>query len=224
MDPTSGKLPFLEWAIAGRPKPGEIESGDQHVVEPLPDGALLAVVDGLGTGRRRRPRPARPSPPCGARPGAARRAGQTLSRGPETDSRCGDDAGGVSLWRQPAHLAECRQRRGPPGTSADVLARPPRDTVLQRGGVVGYQLPLLQTSVLVVGPGDMLILATDGIRGRFADGLDLDRRPQEIAEFVLAGHAKHNDDALVLVGASVHLLLDSRLPWMRTVPLLRLPI
>ena len=50
MGATGGRLPFLEWGIAGRPMPGETESGDQYVVHPLPDGVLLAVVDGLGHG------------------------------------------------------------------------------------------------------------------------------------------------------------------------------
>ena len=50
MELTAGRLPFLEWGAAGRPMPGEMVSGDQYVVWPLPDGVLLAVVDGLGHG------------------------------------------------------------------------------------------------------------------------------------------------------------------------------
>jgi hypothetical protein len=82
---------------------------------------------------------------------------------------------------------------------ADPLARPARDSVLQRGGVVGYRLPPLRTSVLTVFPGDVLIFATVGFQSRFADGLDLDRHPRLTADDVLASHARPSDDAMILV-------------------------
>ena len=47
---------------------------------------------------------------------------------------------------------------------ADTRATPAAESVLLRGGVVGYQLPALQASVVPVSRGDLLILATDGIR------------------------------------------------------------
>ena len=36
-----------------------------------------------------------------------------------------------------------------------------------RGGVVGYELPIVQASVTAIAPGDVLIFATDGIRPSF---------------------------------------------------------
>jgi hypothetical protein len=48
-------------------------------------------------------------------------------------------------------------------------------------------------------PGDLLVLATDGIRAGFAQGLALGDPPQQIADGILARHLKGNDDALVLV-------------------------
>src|SRR4051794_39540545 len=41
---------LLEWGVATRALAGQPESGDRHLVEPFPGGALLAVVDGLGHG------------------------------------------------------------------------------------------------------------------------------------------------------------------------------
>ena len=41
---------FVEWAVCARPLPGETESGDLHLVAPLPMGVLIAVVDGLRHG------------------------------------------------------------------------------------------------------------------------------------------------------------------------------
>ena len=82
---------------------------------------------------------------------------------------------------------------------ADAVAQPARVYLLPRGGVVGYQLPPLRTSVLSVAEGDLLVLATDGIRGGFTDGLSLNDPPQQIADDILTRYAKDTDDALVLV-------------------------
>ena len=40
----------LDWKVASRPFPGERTSGDLHLVEEWRDGALVAVVDGVGHG------------------------------------------------------------------------------------------------------------------------------------------------------------------------------
>ncbi len=42
--------PIIEWGVAGRPLPGQKESGDRHWVKVFPQKALVAVVDGLGHG------------------------------------------------------------------------------------------------------------------------------------------------------------------------------
>jgi phosphoserine phosphatase RsbX len=199
MDPTARRLPFLEWGFAGRPMPGERESGDQCVVHPLPGGVLLAVVDGLGHG---------PRAAAAAKDAIALLQAHAQEPLVPLVKRCHEAlrrTNGVVMTLAAFHAGDNRLTWLGVGNvegllvRGDVLARPARDTVLQRGGVVGYQLPPLQTAVLAVGSGDLLILATDGVRGRFADGLDLDRPPQQIADEVLASHAKPSDDALVLV-------------------------
>jgi hypothetical protein len=44
------KTGLIDWAIAGTVLPGQNESGDLHLVKTTPEGALVAVVDGLGHG------------------------------------------------------------------------------------------------------------------------------------------------------------------------------
>src|SRR5581483_5470340 len=44
---------------------------------------------------------------------------------------------------------------------------PSRESVTARGGVVGFQLPPLRPSTLAISPGDLLVMATDGIRNSF---------------------------------------------------------
>jgi hypothetical protein len=75
-----------------------------------------------------------------------------------------------------------------------------RETVLLKGGVVGYQLPVLRPATLALRPGDAILLATDGLP---AAALETLLHPaasaQEQADALLAAHARDSDDALVLV-------------------------
>ena len=88
---------------------------------------------------------------------------------------------------------ECSLFRGNGGS------RPKRESLLLRGGVVGYQLPKLLPSVVPVGPGDTLVFVTDGI-GRYPlEGPWTTEQPARIAEDILARFARSTDDALVLV-------------------------
>jgi hypothetical protein len=52
--------------------------------------------------------------------------------------------------------------------------------------------------------GDLLILATDGIRSGFADDLNINASTQEIAQHIIGQHWRKVDDALVLVARYVH--------------------
>ena len=73
------------------------------------------------------------------------------------------------------------------------------EALITRGGVVGYQIPTLRETEISVDQGDTLILATDGISGRFMEHPTLSDPPQQIADHILEQHGKATDDALVLV-------------------------
>ncbi len=176
---------------------GQVVSGDRSVVAPFPNGVLAAVVDGLGHGAQAA--------------AAAEIAAATLQAHASEPviplvRRCHD-----ALARTRGVVLTLASLNGPDhtmtwlgvGNVEGVLlrgaTRPPRDSVLLRGGVVGYQLPPLRASVLTLARGDTLILATDGIKGTFADDLVLADSPQQIADHILAHCNKTIDDALVLV-------------------------
>jgi hypothetical protein len=84
-----------------------------------------------------------------------------------------------------------------------VRARPAgrvrEERLLLRAGVVGQKLPPLRAVRLATGPGDTLVLATDGVRSGFEAVLAPGRAPAQLAEAILAGHGRDTDDALVLV-------------------------
>ena len=42
--------PLIAWGVARRALPGQVVCGDLHLIQPIRDGVLAAVVDGLGHG------------------------------------------------------------------------------------------------------------------------------------------------------------------------------
>ena len=190
---------LLQIGIANRALPGEFESGDRHVVKRFRDGALLAVVDGLGHGAEAAE--------------AAKIAVATLVDRPQDSvitlvQRCHEElrmSRGVVMsvasvnardetisWLSVGNVESILLR-------ADTSTNPSYESPIPRGGVVGSQLPPLRAAVFPVADGDTLILATDGVNSGFARGLPLGSPPQQIADHILARHIKGTDDALVLV-------------------------
>jgi negative regulator of sigma-B (phosphoserine phosphatase) len=191
--------PALRWAVAGAPLPGQTESGDRYLVEPFPDGVLVAVVDALGHGLR-----------------ASKVAAQATSTlAPHArDSvtalmlRCHEmlrERNGATMSLASFDWPARRMTWLGVGNVAGVLvpnsfraeARVRR--LLVRGGMVGGDLPDLRPIAITLAPSDTLIIATDGIQENFADALPADLTPQPLAEHIFGRYAKGNDDALVLV-------------------------
>ena len=197
--PSLDRSPILEWGVASTPLPGQRLSGDLHLFQPLPEGVLLAALDGLGHG-----------PEAAS---AAERAVDTLRKHAEQSvmslmrlchqALIGTRGVAMSIaainaldesltWLAIGNVEAVLLR-------ADPLTVPAREAVVMRGGVIGYELPALRASVTTLQRGDLIILATDGIDASFTDQLDVTRTPQRLADHILAEHAKGTDDALVLV-------------------------
>jgi len=193
------RKPFIEWGVASQPIPGQTISGDLHLVKTFGHGALAAVVDGLGHGDEAT--------------AAARVAVAVLGENVDQSvitlvKRCHDalikTRGAVMTvasfnvldssvsWLSVGNVEGFFMR-------SDTKATPPSESAFLRGGVVGYQLPALRASVIAVSPGDVLVLASDGIRSGFEQCVIPTDTPQQIADRVMGQHFKGNDDALVLV-------------------------
>jgi len=76
------------------------------------------------------------------------------------------------------------------------LAIAPWGEIYVDGIRIGVSPPVNEVEVA---PGDVLILATDGIRADFTEILPLAISAQSLAERILEGYATRKDDALVLV-------------------------
>jgi negative regulator of sigma-B (phosphoserine phosphatase) len=57
----------------------------------------------------------------------------------------------------------------------------------------------MRAATVTMRPGDVLLLATDGVDASFADSLQLSGSSQTISERILSDHWKPPDDALVIV-------------------------
>lgn len=190
---------LLEWGVAARPLPGEHESGDHFLVKTFDDGALLAVVDGLGHGAEAA--------------AAARRAVAAVEAGgrdalPFLFRRCHDalvGTRGVVMSIATIDMARNQVTWAGVGNVDAWLLRPhagggkTRTSLVPRGGVLGRGVPPLLPATLAIDPGDLLVFATDGIREGFVEALSLQDGPQRAASRVMATHGKGTDDALVLV-------------------------
>lgn len=196
----SSPLQRIEWAVAQRALPGQNVSGDRHVALSHPRGVTLAVIDGIGHG------------PEAAK--AAELAVDTLRLFPENSPlaqlNCchlalGSSRGVVmtlaefNLRDQSLTLCgignvEATLFRANPGPGT-----PARESALLRGGVVGGQLPAPHASVIPVGAGDILVMASDGLRADFARELPARSQLQHLADHLLEKTFKGTDDALVLV-------------------------
>lgn len=195
----AGQAVTVEWAVAQALYPFETDSGDQYVAAPLPSGLLLAVIDGLGHGARAA--------------AAARAAVAALSEQPSADlgalvARCHkalrgtrgavmtlaalDTSRGTLAWLGIGNVAGVLVH---PGHSALL---PNRDYLHLRGGVVGYNLPQPRIFTAAVAPGDVLLLATDGLRSGFAEDVIPGQPAQTVADRLLALHKRGSDDALAL--------------------------
>lgn len=191
--------PPIEWGVASRCRRGEATSGDLAVVNLLADGALVGAVDGLGHGVDAAH--------------AARRVRDVLRESPGHDlvvlvERChralrGTRGAALSLaylspskstvtWLGVGNV-EGRVIEGQPS------AKSPKGSLAVASGVPGHVLPRLSPTTVEICPGDVLVLATDGIGSTFADFLELSGSPEEISERIVDQHWKITDDGLVLV-------------------------
>jgi anti-sigma regulatory factor (Ser/Thr protein kinase) len=187
-----------EIGVYGRAFPGEPVSGDGAAWRRIEGALVVTACDGLGHGR-----------PARAAAAAAIQIFQQHAKGGVSDIIAACHAG-ISDTRGVV-MAVVRLEDG--GTAeiaaagnVDVQICSPRNARRFGGtsAVVGARgrmvRPLAEKTTLA--PDDLLVVVTDGIATRFAleEQLALLRmHPIVVAQRILEGHARPNDDALVLV-------------------------
>ena len=192
--------PLMECGVAQAALGGAATSGDAYLVHPTACGLLVAVIDGLGHGVEAA---------AAAQAAIGALAAHAHRDIPELFAVCHEALRGTRGAVMSAASIDARSARLTWMAVGNVVGAlfcggsgdgRPRETVLMRGGILGPRMPRLQAATVPIRPCDLLIFATDGIRGGFERDVSLDGSPQEVADRILARHAKAADDALVLAG------------------------
>jgi negative regulator of sigma-B (phosphoserine phosphatase) len=194
----------LEVGVAEETHAGEARSGDLVVLAPFDEGALVAVVDGLGHGDAAADAA---EVAAGIIRAHAAEAPQALFERCHAGLRRTRGAVMTLVWfvltgvprvrwvgvgNVEARLLRASQPPGPRGSGI------PGPLVL--GGVVGHQLPrLIRASEVELEPGDAVAFATDGVTADYSVVLDPRLDAQAQAERILRAHGKGSDDALAAV-------------------------
>jgi negative regulator of sigma-B (phosphoserine phosphatase) len=195
----TGRAGPFEWAVAGQALAGEPVSGDGWMILEVDGQVLVAVVDGLGHGPAAaeaaqraitiiRQHPAAPLETlfalCDEALAGTRGGAMTLARI--------DIADGTLSWLGIGNVGAYLVRMGP--TQAEVA-----HAAMLRGGIIGYQLPApLVARDSTMQPGDLLLIATDGLVSGFEDGADLSIPTGQLVKDILDQCAKPSDDALIM--------------------------
>jgi phosphoserine phosphatase RsbX len=194
-----GETTTAEWGVAMRPMPGEFVSGDRHVAVPAPPRFLAAVIDGLGHGPDAAHAAARAADVFEANPGdrpeaLVRRCHEALrhTRGAAITIASIDTEADEMTWLGVGNVQAALLRPDDAETRARAWAP-------LRGGVVGYLLPALAAGAVRLRRGDVLVVATDGVRPVFGDWPAPSHVPENVAARILEQEARDGDDALVLV-------------------------
>jgi negative regulator of sigma-B (phosphoserine phosphatase) len=195
-----GWLGPIEWAAKSRPRPGENVCGDRLLaVDVNGTGALIGVLDGLGHG---------------VEAAEAANCGVEVLRNARSEpldvlvQRChralsGTRGAAMTLARIDFQ-ADTLSWVGIGNVAADLVAKHPagvevRSSARLAGGIVGYRIPeVLTPQEVPIRPGDLLVIASDGIVEDHLDDIDFSAPALVIADQILHSHAKDNDDALVL--------------------------
>jgi negative regulator of sigma-B (phosphoserine phosphatase) len=197
--PASRSLPLpIAWGVGSKALDAAAETGDLHVISPGVRTVLVAAIDGLGHGREAA--------------SAARAAASVLERHGDEPliplmQRCHEEVRrtrGVVLSMASFDLQTGMMTWLGVGNVEGVLFRSDgspgrrRESLVLRAGVVGYRIPPLRTDEHHVGKGDLLILATDGVRTNFSASVPENPDIQDAADAMLARYGKPTDDALVV--------------------------
>lgn len=189
---------MLDYAVACVPRVGEDASGDLYRVMRTERGALLGVVDGAGHGAEaiRAAHMAAAIVDDHANEGVIaliRLCHERLigTRGVVISLVSLDAIENTITWTGVGNVGGVLLRRHV--TEPDAYA-----TIPLQPGVLGYRLPRLQATITPIAAGDLLILATDGIRKDFVQAFRADDRPDTIADYISSNYKKGDESSLVL--------------------------
>lgn len=195
-----GRWGPIEWAAVRRPVPGEDVCGDHPIAFDIGSGAaLFGVVDGLGHGE------AAQTAALGAVEIVDTNRAEPLDVVMQRCHQGLTDTRGVAMTLARIDFETATMSwLGIGNVTADLVAKSPtgvevRASVLSAGGIVGYRMPAtLSAHQVPIAPGDLLVIASDGIAEDHLRTIDFAAQATTIAEGLVGQYGRETDDALVL--------------------------
>jgi negative regulator of sigma-B (phosphoserine phosphatase) len=189
----------VEWAVATASAHADEPSGDAWLVRARHAGALIAVLDGVGHGS---PAAEAAAVACGVLVRCTEAPlADILERGhTELQGRRGIALGLAAYhpdrsaleWLAVGNIQGFLTRHGANGRSRTA-------SLIVSSGIVGRSVPMVRSEIVEAHAGDLLTLATDGLRPAFADVLPLPGTLQATADGLMRAFRRGHDDALALV-------------------------
>lgn len=189
----------IDWSMVRYAKEGESDCGDLFIVKNHRDKILLAAIDGLGHGSE--------ALEVSKRAWAVLNTftGQSLISILETCHKELKRSRGAVISLAMIDIWERTMTWTGVGNVEGVLYRADeqeylgKESIILRGGVVGYKLPFLKASMVSISEGDTLIFTSDGIKKNYFESVDVYKSPSEIVKSIAANHIDPSDDSLILV-------------------------
>ena len=183
-----------------RPRSDESVCGDLPIaLEVGQTAALFGAIDGLGHGE-----PAAAAAQCASDVVHITRA-EPLDDLMQHCHRALTETRGVAMTLARIDFeTDTMSWSGIGNVTADLVVKHPagaevRSSAFLAGGIVGYRMPQpLLTHQVAISPGDLLVIATDGVAEDYFGSIEFAAPATEIAQQILADHSKEADDALVL--------------------------
>lgn len=190
---------IAEWGVGTRSIGDTAGCGDDCLVRWHRSGGLVAVVDGLGHGR---------DASLAARSAIDVLDAHTtepLERLLQLCHEAARETRGLTMALASINADKGSMAWAGVGNVQALLVRarpgrlPPRESLLVRSGVVGQRIPPFVQVTVPIEPGDVLAMATDGIRSEFEGSIVTSEAAPAAATRVLERYALPSDDALVVV-------------------------
>jgi phosphoserine phosphatase RsbX len=190
-----GTVGPLRWAVVNRALDGQGVSGDLHVVLAAGDGALVAVIDGLGHGA---------DAAAAAETAAHVLAAEPSRMPPEALLACHralacTRGAVVSIVRVEGSVLSWAGVGNVEAVVVRGLNSPSRNArLLLAGGIVGHSMPALRRSDIALMRGDLLVMGTDGLCADFTQHINAATSPERIVHHLVSCCRTGRDDTLAL--------------------------
>ncbi|GFG74129.1 SpoIIE family protein phosphatase [Mycobacterium botniense] len=195
-----GRIGPIEWAGATRSLPGEQACGDYVIALDVGgQAALFAGLDGLGHGEE-----AETAALCAVEVLKHARA-EPLEAMIELCHRALMSTRGAAMTLARIDFeSDMLSWIGVGNVTANLIAKAPSGVAIRSAtplasGIVGFRMPdTVVARNVAIRPGDLLVIASDGISEGHLDSVDFAASAVAISDQVLGKHAKDTDDASVL--------------------------